>query len=425
MSSPRLRRTIAGLLTVLPALAFACLLGWHYRATDPQRDGQIFVHSARNAWTLPLKAENFWPEWLHKGSYVSMGLLGLTHLFGADQILALRVLQFALFTTAIIAFAVIVRSAFADISTLEATLLTFIFSITPAYLGYFVGVAIDFIALPFMLAYLAALCTRRFGLAALLGTAYAFSTETGCLAYRVTLPIVLLYSLERFGPINRWPKLTRSAFFLPYYFKAMHLLAHGSGEVGYQLGFCSKHTMLDFVLSPNLTFREVQDYLFDLFALNFQWLLLLVAIPGLVVLARRAIADRDALAANLERVRWPVIVVLLSFLVTQLYVITRCPVWNNVKYVIQAMPLTLIAAYWLSLYVLRARVARVAFFAGVAALFAASTVRTVDPVSVAYFGLAPYIEQPTLCMNSRTRVPEETQCGNDEMIYNLQFFVPF
>jgi hypothetical protein len=30
-----------------------------------------------------------------------------------------------------------------------------------------------------------------------------------------------------------------------------------------------------------------------------------------------------------------------------------------------------------------------------------------------------------LCMNSRARPVEETQCGNEEMVYNLQRFIPF
>jgi hypothetical protein len=356
-----------------------------------------------------------------------MGLLGLAYQVGPDPVTAVRALQFGVFVVAILAFASICRSLFRDMSGWEATLLTTVFAITPAYLAYFIGIAIDFFSLAFMLAYLALLCGRRFLLAALVGTAFAFSKETSFLAYTLTLPLVLVYSLERFGPIGSWPKLTRAGFFLPYYFKGLHLLVHGGGEMETQIGFCDQQSMLAFLLSPNLARPEIQNFLFDLFVLNFQWTLLIPVAFGTAVFVRRYRNDRAALRSNAEHVHWPALALTLGFFAAQLYVITRCPVWNNVKYVIQAMPFTLLAAYWLSLYALPTRLARAAFFAAVALLFGASTVRTLDPLSLTFYGTSPVIEQGTmLCMNSRgPRAPDETQCGNDEMIYNLQLWVPF
>jgi hypothetical protein len=328
------------LASALPGLAVASVVGWYFKAAVPSNDGWIYFYASRNAWNLPLKAENFWSEWLHKGSYVSIGLLGLTYHVGPDPITALRVLQFGMFVIAILAFAAICRSIFRNMSGAEATLLTFVFTITPAYLAYFVGVANDFFALALLLAYLALLCARRFLLATLVGTAFAFSKETGFLTYSLTLPLVLVYSLERFGPVGSWPKLTRTAFLLPYFFKGIHLLAHGTGEMGVQIGFCKQASILAFVLSPNLELAEIQNYLFDLFVLNFQWMLLIPVALGTVIFIRRSINDRAALRANTERVNWPALALVLGFFVVQVYVVTRCPVWNNVKYVIQAMPFT-------------------------------------------------------------------------------------
>jgi hypothetical protein len=146
---------------------------------------------------------------------------------------------------------------------------------------------------------------------------------------------------------------------------------------------------------------------------------------GLACFLSRALNDRDSLQANPERVNWAALVLVLAFLAAQLYVVTRCPVWNNVKYVIQAMPLCLLAAYWLTLYALPTVPARAAFFVGLALLFGASTVRTLDPLSLRFFGTTPVGPNPMLCMNSRLRTQHEPHCGNDEMVYNLQLFVPF
>src|SRR4029434_2185693 len=114
-----------------------------------------------------LKAENFWSEWLHKGSYVSMGLLGLAYQVGPDPVTAVRALQFGVFVVAILAFASICRSLFRDMSGWERTLTMTLFAIPPAYLAYFIAIALAFFSLAFMLAYLALLCGRRFPPAAL------------------------------------------------------------------------------------------------------------------------------------------------------------------------------------------------------------------------------------------------------------------
>ena len=182
--------------------------------------------------------------------------------------------------------------------------------------------------------------------------------------------------------------------------------------------------MAAFLFSPNIGRPEIQNYLFDLFLLNFQWLLLLPAAAGIAVLLRRLAANEPVLDAPRGQVNRASLALLLGFLGTELYVITRCPVWNSVKYVLQAMPLWLLVGYWLSMVALPSRIWRSAFFLGVAALFGASTVWTIDPVSLGYFGTVEGEPRTMLCMNSRVRPPEERSCGNDEMIYNLQPFIP-
>jgi hypothetical protein len=131
-AGPRRTKWAWWLLSALPGVAIAGALGWYFKALVPVGDGAIFFNAARNAWNFPLKAENFWSEWLHKGSYVSMGLLGLAYHVGPDAVTAVRALQFGVFVVAILAFASICRSLFRDMSGWEATLLTTVFSITPA-----------------------------------------------------------------------------------------------------------------------------------------------------------------------------------------------------------------------------------------------------------------------------------------------------
>jgi hypothetical protein len=99
---------------------------------------------------------------------------------------------------------------------------------------------------------------------------------------------------------------------------------------------------------------------------------------------RRLVRDRAALTANRERVNWPSLALVSAFLVAGLYVTTRCPVWNNVKYVLQLLPLWLLVAYWLSAYGLPSRVPRTVFLVALIALFAASAVRSFDPLSLRF-----------------------------------------
>ena len=118
-------------------------------------------------------------------------------------------------------------------------------------------------------------------------------------------------------------------------------------------------------------------------------------------------ADRSALAF--------VVVVLVA----EVWLLSRFVTYSNARYYLPVFPLALIAAY---AALVRLRVppwGRHLLFASVAALLAASAVRTIDPLSRAIWGTFPVGERSLLSITSL-----RNECcghGRDQLAYNLEF----
>jgi hypothetical protein len=404
-------------------LAVAALVTFQFWNVEPRSDGMLFFRYAQQVWDRPLAIEHFWAGWNHRESYISMGLLGLAYRLGIAPVAGLRVVQLVVSALGLVAFSILCHQVFPRITSSKAGLLNLVFALTPAYLAYFVGVALDFVALTFLLSYLTAVCARRFLIAAVLGAAFAFCKESSFLHYLISLPLVLAYSARRFGPVGRWPYATRALFLLPLVPKGFAARSAGSEQTRAMLEFCQQESIATFLFSSNVERAEIQNYLIDLFLLNFQWLLLIAVVAAAVRLVRLQL-DPALATGDDEEVGWAPFFLVLGFLATGLYVLTRCVGYNSVKYVLQVMPLWLLVVHRLSVHGLPDPRWRTAFLVAVAVLFSVSAVRTFDPVSLAIFGRYEGEARTMLCMNSRMRPPEERQCGNDELIYNLQLFLP-
>jgi hypothetical protein len=416
MDRPHLSHTCSLCLSSLPGLAVATFLAVYFRHAAPTSDGDFWYRCALTAFSPPFSLGNL--QCLnHPLSLVSMFLLGLGAHIGSPPFVGVHLVQYALYITTLVALAALCRRVFPRITLLENAALTLVFAVTPAYVISFLYVSLDYITVPFCLLYVVALVSDKPALAGLAAVAMVFTKESGLLVYAATLPFVLLLC---------WRRACEGGFsfrfltvLLPALCVALCLfwLRYSLKE---PLGTCrGSESIVQFLLNPNLGRREVQGYLLDVSVLNFQWVLSICAVVsvGLFVFRSRRITLRDALPET--HGLWLVVLFLLAWI----YTITRCPIYNNPKYVINALPFFLIVVFWISHCALRRPLVRVAFLLVVATLFSVSMVRTVDPVSKLVFGTFEVNGRERLCLPNWGRRLGEG-CGNDERFYNLEPYLP-
>lgn len=406
-----------GWLFVLPSLAVGIAVTAYFWTCPPISDGAIYHGHSETVWQRPFSLANFTmrhPDF----RFFSLALLGLTYRLGVETVVAVRILQLLLYGIAVATLYKICCELFPRISGLEAGLAVFAFAVNPALLAYEVGVALDYIALPFHLLYLLMVMKGRWLAAAAAAVALAFSKETGFLLYGATLPVAFWWSAWN-GQWKRAELLRPLPLLAPLLLYFLYLAVEGRSIMAASAGApeCGEPG-LALLLAPNFTRPEIQNYYFNLFVLNFAWLLL---IP-VALAAVRLFKDTQSLA---ERFRTVVdtrkVFLTALFLLAWIWVFTRCPLYNNVKYVLNAMPL------WLLLSVALARAAiprawmRVGLLLVVVAAFAVSDVMSIDPLSRHFYGVTPTEKRPMLCMGSRIYPPGD--CGNDDIMYNLQRFL--
>lgn len=411
----------AGLL-IGSALGVAITL--FFLDTPPAADGATFFECGKRAWSLPLAWQNFHCG-VHDFSYFSMALFGLSHSTPLPPLVALRMIQLLHYVLAVGAFYSLTRFAAPNAARSERGLVTLLFAVTPVVLAYMVGVALDFFLLTWFLLYVKLLLERRFLPAALCATAMAFSKETGLLIFGVSLPFVLLIFGRGSGGFRRtvhrlWPlllPLTIYAVLVALRHRDLVRSATDSQLCGASLS--------QILFRLNLERSETQRYLFNVLVLNFQWVLL---IP-VAIFAARWLFERAFRASRSDMATHEPILVYLLFLLAWIYVFTRCPIFNNCKYIMMALPMYLLLIFWLSRRAIPGLGTRLFFFSGCALLFTISAFRTVDPLSMAYYGTTTFRSRTILCKEGQPVRPEA--CAkwkphgikyNDETIYNLQHF---
>lgn len=284
--------------------------------------------------------------------------------------------------------------------TVEVRLATLVFGLSPwmlahvLHLNWDFGVAIHFVIL------LSALLGNRPWLAAAAGLAMGLCKENGLALYLVTL----LADGLRGGQHHRgrwwphllallvWGALVWVAFGVQRAPVSYHLALAGMGR---PQGFLSR------IFAFNLLDWTLLTYLADIFVLNFHWLL---SLPVLISLRFSVGSSR--------------VLFLRVLMVGVVYLVTRFLVFNNVRYLMTALPVLLLlscqatcrlwpkgrlgSGYWLLVLV----------------VVTASNFRTLDPLSRALYGTFEFGQHRCLRMG---RLGGSSAIGRDELVYNLEF----
>lgn len=273
----------------------------------------------------------------------------------------------------------------------------------------------------YFLAALAAWAERRLLAATLWGAALALSKETGAMLWALILAVEVLSVTRGEGTLPERLQSLRARLPMVLPFLALgSWIAYRSLSAGPVLwtpvANAPSHALHDLV-SFSLDDHVFHAYLAVTLVMNFAWV---AALPVTVDLARRAWAWglRAPLppvdGADPRALRDALAVAALAALL-----LTRYRTFANPRYFLPLHPLLLLAAYAALCRPPAPRWLRRAVPATLAALFAASCLRTVDPVSRAVFGTFSVGERSMLHL---TRVGREC-CGygRDQLVYDLEF----
>jgi len=292
----------------------------------------------------------------------------------------------------------------------EVAITTSLFGLSPVVLANLLHLNWDFGVMIFQVLFVGALLSDRLWLAAVFGLMMALSKENGAALYAVA---VLLYAgLNRLQPCRLlallWPCFVYSwAVRLAFRLQGARPNGYLELETFAKNGWAFVFRVIHFdPFQPG-----IQSYLADIFVLNFSWILSLplLVFGGLRIWGKaRVVPEPDQRAARF----------LGLLLLVVVYLITRfCP-FNNVRYLLTAVPLViLLQVYSLIRLVEHVRLRRCIL--GVClALSVASNFRSLDPVSQAIFGTFPFGRHTCLRLASRM---SPHLIGRDELVYNLEF----
>jgi hypothetical protein len=299
----------------------------------------------------------------------------------------------------------------------EMALLTAVFAFHPSVFSSMMHFCLDVGVLVFFLFYWVQLLKERRAAAAVLGLLLVFSKETALLL----LPIPFLFCLLRQQRAIRWQWLRRhlAVLAVPYlvfgFFVAYKtMVRHQLGVWRFYAGYDSYDTFgpARVALSYFGELPSLINYFGMIFVMNFNWLLVLLwgVLLGTVFARRRSEKTADGQPTEL-------LLLFCFFAVT--FVLTLVRPYSNVRYVMAAFPILFLAIAHLSCRAGVSRLARAAAAVALLALFGWADLRTIDPVSKAFFGTFNFGRHPMLDMTRRTGEP--VGFGQDQLVYNLEF----
>jgi len=411
--------SLAWLVLGLAAVAAIALVSGHLDYI-PMWDGRAYAECAVEA-SLHGLAPFYLRCWGH-ASHLYLGLLAISQLFDTGNATALIAVNAIILALGVVGFHRLTRAVFPDEARrVDRALLSAVFMLQPPLLASVVQPGLDLPVLAGAIWTIALLIERRWAWTAAVGTAMMFSKETGVMLYGLFLGCWALWSVRGSGDElrGRWKEL-RAAWPV-----AIPLVVFGAYLAFYRIFRPGQPAMwtagIDTPLVRQFLVPRVDAYLASylalVFVLNFAWLPSAWLVTDGVVSAIGYIRRRPRRSVAGADVR---VLAFITFLfVATVYALTRFVTFSNVRYLLPAMPLLLVASCAALVRLLpRAGPRRLALVA-YAVLLVVSAERTVDPVSRRLWGTFPFGSHEMLRMASMTH--ECCGIGRDQLVYSLEF----
>jgi len=361
-------------------------------------------------------------------AYIYSGVLGAVQLLDLGNPLLLVLVNATVLAVTTVGFHRLMRRAFPGDGQAgdgsretDIALLTAAFLLQPPFLASVIQPSLDLPVVTGTIWCTVLLVERRWFWCAAVGTAMAFSKETGVLLYAVLLACCVVWVVAR----TPGTFTARLRALIPLAPTAAPLVAYAGYVLTFRVVRPGQSPVWQTGIGPSLLEKlfiprmdaEVASYAALLFVLNFAWLLTAAiaadAAVGVVRLARRRSAR---VVAGADRA---VIGFLTLAAAATIIALTRFTTYSNVRYVMAGTALLLPLAYAAVVRLGLNPSARRLALGTYAALLVASALRTVDPVSRQLWGTFRFGSHRMLDMTSIT-----TECcgaGRDQLVYSLEF----
>jgi hypothetical protein len=413
------QKSAARLVLVLAAVAAIALVSRHLSYV-PMWDGRAYAECAVEA-SLHHLAPFYLRCWGH-ASHVYVGLLAISQLFDHGNGTVLIAVNAIILALGVGGFHRLTRVAFPDDAhRIDRALLSAVFMLQPPLLASVVQPGLDLPVLVGVVWAITLLIERRWAWTAVAGTAMVFSKETGVLLYGLVLGCWGWWSYRRSGDrsearwrelASAWPAAIPLAVFAAYV--AFYMIWRPGQPAMWTAGIDTP--LVRQFLVPRVDVYLV-SYLALLFVLNFAWLPSALLIAGGIVggigfvrrRPRRGVAGADV----------QVLLFLTLLFIATVYALTRFLTFSNVRYLLPATALLLVASYAALLRLLPGERPRRLTLVAYALLLVVSAERTVDPISRRLWGTFPFGSHQMLRMASITG--ECCGIGRDQLVYSLEF----
>jgi hypothetical protein len=400
------------------------LLLWSCISYVPMWDGFIYATAINDALRWPPTLGS-----LRLAGHASHFYAALAIAFQAlapGQYWPTLLLGAVLVALAALAFHRLLRLTFPDPGrSLDRALLTACFAVQPSLLAAAVQPGRDLPLVPGFLWCTVLLMERRWIPLVLVGTALAFTKETGVLLYAGLLASHGLWTLVRaegavrdrlMSVVRLVPLAAPALIFAAYLVVRAQLIPAGEVVVWNAGTAMINQSLLRQLLVPRVD-RYVAVYLSMVAVLNFAWVITVSVSAAVVVAVRRTGAQR-LVAESVRFAATAVGFVSLLLLVTT-FALTRFASYANSRYLLPVMVLSLVPLFAaLDTLQLPVRVRR-GVLAVLSLMLLVSNVRTIDPASQALYGTFAFGEHRMLRMTSITH--ECCASGRDQLVYSLEF----
>jgi hypothetical protein len=383
-------------------------------------DGRAYAECAVEA-SLHGLAPFYLRCWGHASQFY-LGLLSVSQLFDPGNATALIAVNAIILALGAAGFHRLTRVVFPeDAQRVDRAILSAVFVLQPPLLASVLQPGLDLPVIVGAVWIIALLIERRWVWIAAIGTAMVFSKETGVMLYGLFVGCWALWSLRgssvkpgaRWGEVRAaWPIAIPLAAFVAYL--AFYKIFRPGQPAMWTAGIDTP--LVRQFLVPRVDVY-LASYLALVFVLNFAWLpstwLIADAVVGAIGFfrgrPRRTVAGADVRVLGF---------ITMLFIAT-LYALTRFLTFSNVRYLLPAMPLLLVASYAALVRLLPAAPPRRLALVTYALLLVVSAERTVDPISRRLWGTFPFGSHQMLRMASVTG--ECCGIGRDQLVYSLEF----
>ena len=389
-----------------------------YMHIPPAWDGGWYTACLLNATEAKFELKHF--NCVGHTSFPYILILGISQYFDFGNIFLMQSANLLLWINACIFFYLILNKLSNNNRKTENALVTATLMVSPAITSNLLHLNLDFGVLVFFIPTLFFFINKQYFLAAAAGFVLCFTKELGLAMYVATAGLYILFFETSFLNLkllkNNWIKIFSIG--LPPLLYAAKLLRRTIlypdqslfyTEVEYQF---KEKPLFEMILDFDIFDPSFKSYLYDVFLLQFNWVLTGVAVVGLVIIIfnfKTHIKDKNL---------W----FFLALLTTAIYITTRHRPFNHVRYLLINVPLLYIFCYIVINKYLPSFL-KYFLYSGLTVLFILSNYRTIDPVSKYLFGTLPFGNHEVLNMGSKfyTGNAQRQTFNRDEQVYNLEY----